>query len=528
MVYHVPQFLKKYNYINDLSRESVEQVMEYENRDLFAVLNNVDRKRAIMGPNSAQRRANLQGLQDVIVVVFGEYRLIGSRRNLIICPSGTSCIWHQCVASLVPRSLALSPRGEHSLLRNENLRQPTTTYDNMASSNACKPCPPKRKSTSKKRQGDSKARRKLDMGVDPQPVPVEALEPSLLTSTMESNDFIKLLEDIEEEQAMFDITSSCLPGPVAPPSDGGTVGAYGLGPTFDANQLTGVGQQLVRQPVSTSQSVSTSHSVSASQPVPASQPVAVNQTPSADAMKEKNLTPYKGGFYTSTGANSEEVRLPLQDDIFLTVGFFNNRPLISVRHFYTSVTDCTTLRPGKRGLSLTTTQWDALKNSAVYGLPATTTLKPRMFSLGSMRYVVVELVQGQPSIGLYQYEGVGQAAGGSASDGSNLRRTEKGGVTSKYCTGLPPPATTESTEQTEHDLETLQEQHKALVAALEKAKLAKEVRDMEAALQALETSAPPLTTGTLPPSGTPASPLPTHAVLPTSHCSTHLTRLLSI
>ncbi|KAI8490475.1 hypothetical protein Bbelb_317430 [Branchiostoma belcheri] len=85
---HVPYFLKKYNYINDLSCESVEQknytqnrrfhhgsqrsgrgskrivqVMEYENRDLFAVLNNVDRLKAIMGPNSAQRRTNLQGDQ---------------------------------------------------------------------------------------------------------------------------------------------------------------------------------------------------------------------------------------------------------------------------------------------------------------------------------------------------------------------------------------------------------------------------------------------------------------------------------
>ncbi|KAI8517548.1 hypothetical protein Bbelb_035650 [Branchiostoma belcheri] len=39
---------------------------------------------------------------------------------------------------------------------------------------------------------------------------------------------------------------------------------------------------------------------------------------------------------------------------------------------------------------------------------------------------------------------------------------------------------------------------------------------MEAALEALKTSAPPLTTGTLPLGGTPAPPLPTHAVLPTS------------
>ncbi|CAH1233120.1 Hypp598 [Branchiostoma lanceolatum] len=61
MIYHIPQFLRKYKYINDLSCESVEQ--EYENRDLFAILHNLDRKKAIMGPNAAQRSANLQEVQ---------------------------------------------------------------------------------------------------------------------------------------------------------------------------------------------------------------------------------------------------------------------------------------------------------------------------------------------------------------------------------------------------------------------------------------------------------------------------------
>ncbi|XP_066299903.1 uncharacterized protein [Branchiostoma lanceolatum] len=71
LVYHIPQFLSKYKFINDLSCESVEQknhtqnrrfhhgsqrsgrgstwttqVMEYENRDLFAVLNGLDRTKA--------------------------------------------------------------------------------------------------------------------------------------------------------------------------------------------------------------------------------------------------------------------------------------------------------------------------------------------------------------------------------------------------------------------------------------------------------------------------------------------------
>ncbi|KAI8506439.1 hypothetical protein Bbelb_158660 [Branchiostoma belcheri] len=86
MVYHLPHFLAKYRYLNDLSCESVEQknhtqnkrfhhgsqrsgrgstwtqqVMEYENRDLFGVLHDLDRKKAIKGPGAAQRRAALQG-----------------------------------------------------------------------------------------------------------------------------------------------------------------------------------------------------------------------------------------------------------------------------------------------------------------------------------------------------------------------------------------------------------------------------------------------------------------------------------
>ncbi|KAI8517562.1 hypothetical protein Bbelb_035790 [Branchiostoma belcheri] len=116
--------------------------------------------------------------------------------------------------------------------------------------------------------------------------------------------------------------------------------------------------------------------------------------------------PYIGGFYTSTGSNSQEVRLPLQDGIFLT--------------------DRTMLRPWKRGLSLTVSQWEALNSAAVYasvmdlcfpGLPTTTTQEPRMFAIGSMRYVlvVVEMMQGEPSTGLYQYEGSGQDGWGDNS-----------------------------------------------------------------------------------------------------------------
>ncbi|XP_066279013.1 uncharacterized protein [Branchiostoma lanceolatum] len=82
LIYHVPHFLSKYKYINDMSCESVEQknhmqnkrfhqgsqksgrgsmwtkqVMEYENRDLFGILNHLDRQKACLGPNAAARKA---------------------------------------------------------------------------------------------------------------------------------------------------------------------------------------------------------------------------------------------------------------------------------------------------------------------------------------------------------------------------------------------------------------------------------------------------------------------------------------
>ncbi|XP_078594420.1 uncharacterized protein LOC144872235 [Branchiostoma floridae x Branchiostoma japonicum] len=41
-----------------------QQVMEYENRDLFGILHDLDRKKAIMGPKAAQRRAAMQEAQD--------------------------------------------------------------------------------------------------------------------------------------------------------------------------------------------------------------------------------------------------------------------------------------------------------------------------------------------------------------------------------------------------------------------------------------------------------------------------------
>ncbi|KAI8487978.1 hypothetical protein Bbelb_344260 [Branchiostoma belcheri] len=123
-----------------------------------------------------------------------------------------------------------------------------------------------------------------------------------------------------------------------------------------------------------------------------------------------------------------------------------------------------------------------------------------------------------------------------------LARDHPYGLTGKYCQGfplstdpevVPPPKPTETTDSTEstdptestapkestdpttgstarteqdlktteQDLETLQQQHEALTTALQKAKLAKEIGEMQAALQALQVS-----TKTQPAAASPAAP----------------------
>eukprot|EP00058_Branchiostoma_floridae_P002075 XP_002587563.1 hypothetical protein BRAFLDRAFT_95705 [Branchiostoma floridae] len=59
-------------------------------------------------------------------------------------------------------------------------------------------------------------------------------------------------------------------------------------------------------------------------------------------------------------------------------------------------------------------------------LPQAATQKPRMFPLGSLRYAVVENVNGKPSVGLYQYSSGGGGGGYNNNNSTNLYRTEKG------------------------------------------------------------------------------------------------------
>ncbi|XP_019638720.1 PREDICTED: uncharacterized protein LOC109480837 [Branchiostoma belcheri] len=111
---------------------------------------------------------------------------------------------------------------------------------------------------------------------------------------------------------------------------------------------------------------------------------------------------------------SEEVRLPLGDDVFLTVGKFREYPIVNVRRYYRpDPKDVNKLRPGKQGLALTPKQWTKLKEQPLLGAILDATyhampydvgaFQPKMYDLGSEKYVTVQILQGQPSVTLHQH-----------------------------------------------------------------------------------------------------------------------------
>ncbi|KAI8511792.1 hypothetical protein Bbelb_108920 [Branchiostoma belcheri] len=174
-----------------------------------------------------------------------------------------------------------------------------------------------------------------------------------------------------------------------------TVGAFGKKSTIVGSNdsgVGGVGTELPAKPLTANRS-STITTLGA-EPIP-------------------QLTTVNGGFMTSLGENSKEVLLPLSDNVFITAGVFNDQPLISVRQFYLKAGDPTTLEAGEKGMSLTPEEWRTLKNvlfdkaivdifyEFFYG---PTTPKPRMFHLGNLRYAVVQNIDKQLTVGLWQYE----------------------------------------------------------------------------------------------------------------------------
>ncbi|KAI8488090.1 hypothetical protein Bbelb_342080 [Branchiostoma belcheri] len=246
--------------------------------------------------------------------------------------------------------------------------------------------------------GGGKARRKLVLG-EPQPCPEE----TDLDDTLELEELLQLLKDGEDQ-------------PPAQPST--------LTNLRDTSGKDGSVETLRRAQNVVNAGASTSFTLGI---------VGGEEPPPRQNTNDSGSDLFTGGFHTSLGENSTEVRLPLHDNVFITVGVFKDRPLISVRQFYSRAWDPTTLRPGKKGLSLTPAQWTTLKDLRIYeavnditfsALPPTTTVKQHMFNLGNLRYAVVELIDGQPSVGLWQYER--RSSDTTTGNDHDLLRTEKG------------------------------------------------------------------------------------------------------
>ncbi|KAI8482670.1 Neurexophilin [Branchiostoma belcheri] len=95
----------------------------------------------------------------------------------------------------------------------------------------------------------------------------------------------------------------------------------------------------------------------------------------------------------NTNLKPHEVRLPLGDNVFLTVAMFRNKPIINVREFYhPDPADVNKMRPGKKGLALTPKQWAKLKALPLLGAILDATchtipyyfgrIEPKMHDLG--------------------------------------------------------------------------------------------------------------------------------------------------
>ncbi|KAI8512034.1 hypothetical protein Bbelb_111340 [Branchiostoma belcheri] len=166
---------------------------------------------------------------------------------------------------------------------------------------------------------------------------------------------------------------------------------------------------------------------------------ATQTPPLRNGLLPAHLYANEGGdaFYTSWDDDFQEVRFHVHDAVFLTAGVFNNQLLVFVRSIAQG--------PRRRGLSLTPEQWTTLKDldmriheaifdikfSAIHVPP--TPPRQRMFHLGGLSYVVVEMVNGEPTVGLWQYE-LGPTDDRNSdsttiteiSNENNLYRTEEG------------------------------------------------------------------------------------------------------
>ncbi|XP_066279616.1 uncharacterized protein [Branchiostoma lanceolatum] len=301
--------------------------------------------------------------------------------------------------------------------------------------------PSKRKSAGKK--GSSKVRRKLSMEEPQQSGYVALSQQQLEQQLQHTQDMHERTLDINDLWALMDGSQpydDTVQLPPFLPTTASSVGAFGVGPTTLPTTTVTNADASIQGPVASSSSSGGGTGTSGGKTIPRTSAVAVPSTSSSgvntvDAVPnalpanvssvakfaaapalQPGIIPANGGFYTSLGENSQEVRFPLGDNVFLTVGVFNGTPLVSVRQFYLAdEEDPTSLKPGKRGLCLKPYQWKRLEEAQVMlAITDWTTskmsagksqaFKPRKFHLGNLRFLVVETVKGQLALKLWEYE----------------------------------------------------------------------------------------------------------------------------
>ncbi|KAI8502537.1 hypothetical protein Bbelb_201250 [Branchiostoma belcheri] len=249
----------------------------------------------------------------------------------------------------------------------------------------------------KKGTGGGKARRKLVLG-EPQPCPEE----TDLNDTVELEELLQLLKVGEDQPPTRPSTS--------PSDQHQTQNIVSAGASTSTTPgIVQAGAVLPSTATAGAATLITPGIVQAGGVLPNTASSGATTSIAPDILSSEGAPPSQKAI-----SKLQEVRLPLGDNVFLTVGMSRNKPILNVRQFYyPDPADVNKMRPGKKGLALTPKQWAKLKALPLLGaiLDATCNtmpyyfgaVEPKMYDLGSEKYVTVQILHGQPSVTLHQH-----------------------------------------------------------------------------------------------------------------------------
>ncbi|XP_019630205.1 PREDICTED: uncharacterized protein LOC109474353 [Branchiostoma belcheri] len=126
--------------------------------------------------------------------------------------------------------------------------------------------------------------------------------------------------------------------------------------------------------------------------------------------------PAKPNIQYNNETDGLEVRFPVGEDVFATIGRFKGKALMGVRQFYRPYPEEKNLwKASRKELVLTPDQWRVLKRNmsgvstallscTFASMPYDNTLfSPRRFGLGNLRYAIVEIFRGKPVVALREF-----------------------------------------------------------------------------------------------------------------------------